>query len=296
VAVPAVQFPTLYAAVRWCGHAPVLVDVDDSLNMDPSALRETAAEDVLDAVAFVHMAGNPVNIQAVRDVCAARGWPLIEDACEALGAVSDGVKAGNWGRVSATSTHAAHHISTGEGGLVFTDSDACYRKMRRLRDWGRSQGHRDLDGYYPGYSFSEAGLNLHATDIQAAIGLVQLGRLDGFIFARRMNWAKLRLATRDLPFQVPRVDDGDEPSWYTFPLLTTHRDKLAEHLGSAGIETRPIVAGNMARQPVVADALPGRFPVADRVFREGLWMSVHPALTQDDLALIARTLRSFPWE
>ena len=94
---------------------------------------------------------------------------------------------------------------------------------------------------------------------------------------------------------MPRVDKGDQPSWYTFPLLTRWRDKLAAHLGSAGIETRPIVAGNMARQPMTGPE-PGRFPQADRVFRGGLWMSVHPALSGDDLALIARTLRSFPWE
>lgn len=293
VAVPALQFPTLWSAAKWCGHTPVLIDVDDTLNMDPAALEQRA--ELLDAVAFVHMAGNPANARAVQEVCHAYGLPLIEDVCEALGATSGGTRAGNFGQVSAISTHAAHHISTGEGGVVFTDNTACHRKMRRLRDWGRSQGDRDLDGYYPGYSFSEAGLNLHATDIQAAIGLVQLRKADAFIASRRANWAVLRDATRGLPFETPRYESGDVPSWYTFPLLTTHRDKLAEHLESAGIETRPIVAGNMARQPVSrANTLAQ--PVADRVFWMGLWLPVHQSLTGEQVTYMADALRSFPWE
>ena len=291
VAMPALQFPTLYSAAIWCGLEPVLVDVDDSLNMDPAALAG-AARSGLHAAGFVHMAGNPTNAAEVRSVCHRRGLVLVEDFCEALGAQADTTLAGNFGDLSATSTHAAHQISTGGGGLVFTDDRRAWEKMRRLRDWGRAYGTATLPGYYPNYVFTDAGLNLQATDIQAALGLVQLTRLDKFVAARRANWEVLREATRHLPFTVPRVDPGCRPSWYTFPLLTGERDKLALHLAEHGIETRPIVAGNMARQPLSAQD-PARFPVADRVFREGLWVSVHPNLTAADVGHIAESLCGF---
>lgn len=294
VAMPALQFPTLYSATVWCGLVPVLVDVDDSLNMDPERLRDAARRHPdLRAAAFVHIAGNPSNVAGVAEVCGIYGLTLIEDICEAFGAAAGSTLAGNFGKISATSTHAAHQISTGEGGLVFTDDEAAWAKMRRLRDWGRSYGARALPGYYPNYVFSELGLNLHATDIQAALGLVQLTRLDWFVKARRVNWETLRGATEDLPITVPRVDAGCQPSWYTFPLLTADRDRLIFHLDERGIETRPIVAGNMARQPMSPQPDPSRWPVADDVFRRGLWVSVHPRLSAEDVGYIAGALREF---
>lgn len=288
VAMPAVQFPTLWAAARWCRLDPVLVDVDDTLNMSPDALADTGD---LDACAFVHMAGNPANVDEIAGICRDRALILVEDICEAFGGTLGGVKAGNFGRVSATSTHAAHQISTGEGGLVFTDSDAAYQKMRRIRDWGRAYGTADLDGYYPGYVFSEAGLNLHASDIQAAVGLVQLRRLGEIVAQRRRNYAELAAKTAHLPIETPRA--SGEPSWYTFPMLAEDRDGLAAHLAGAGIESRPVVAGNMARQPMSVHAVPQRFPAADRVYSHGLWVSVHPRLSGDDVAHIADTLAAY---
>lgn len=298
IAMPALQFPTLYTAARWCGLEPVLVDIDDSLNMNPAALLRVITRQRIAAVAFVHMAGNPAGIGEVAQLCRDARLPLIEDICEAFGATSGGVTAGNFGLASATSTHAAHQISTGEGGLAFADEDWAYQKMRRVRDWGRAHGTADLGGYYPGYVFTDIGLNLHATDIQAAAGIVQLGRLPGFVRDRRSNYEFLAAKTDGLPFARPRTDAGDDPSWYTFPVLCANqrdRDDLAAHLERAGIESRPVVAGNMARQPVARHPDPAEFPVADRVFRRGLWVSVHPRLSGADLEHIAGTLRAF-WE
>ena len=295
VAMPALQFPTLYSAARWCGHEPVLVDIDDSLNMDPGALIRLSAATRLDAVAAVHMAGNPANIGEISQFCDVTGYPLIEDICEAFGSRAHGVPAGNSGLASATSTHGAHHIATGEGGLVFTDDEAAYRKMRRIRDWGRAYGNASIPGYYEHYVFSELGLNLHATDIQAALGIVQLGRLDGFTGKRRASYAALEKLIAGLPLETPRTDPGCEPSWFSFPMLVRsdrERGPLMAHLAKAGIECRTIVAGNMARQPM-SPGRPEDFPVADKWFRRGLWISCHPQLTSDDLDRIAEALASF---
>lgn len=170
IAMPALQFPTLYSAAVWCGLEPVLADVDDSLNMDPAALGRMRG---LGAAAFVHIAGNPAGAEQVDGVCRSRGIPLVEDICEGFGGVftATGRKTGSHGQIAATSTHAAHQVATGEGGLVFTDDDAAYSRMRRIRDWGRAYDETLLPGYYPGYVFSEFGLNLHGSDIQAALGL-----------------------------------------------------------------------------------------------------------------------------
>lgn len=294
VAMPALQFPTLYSAALWCGQQPVLVDADDSLNMDPAAL--SAVADRVDAVAFVHMAGNPANVRGIAAVCSANGLPLIEDICEAFGAAAGGLEAGRFGVASATSTHAAHQISTGEGGLAFTSDERVYAGMRRVRDWGRAHGTAGLDGYYPGYVFTDPGLNLHASDIQAAVGIVQLGRLAGFVKQRRANYDHLAAACGGLPVELPRTEDGCDPSWYTFPVLTRtreERDELASFLAARRIESRPVVAGNMARQPLASHLNPAGFPVADKVFRRGLWVSVHPGLSEDDLGRIAEALTSF---
>jgi CDP-4-dehydro-6-deoxyglucose reductase, E1 len=295
VAMPALQFPTLYSAGKWCGHEPVLVDIDDSLNMNPGLLYYLAETGQVDAVAFVHMAGNPSNIEQVHQICSDNRLLLIEDICEAFGAKAHGITAGNFGLASAASTHGAHHICTGQGGLVFADSQDAYQKMRRVRDWGRAYGNAEIPGYYPGYIFSELGLNLQATDIQAALGIVQLGRADGFIARRQENWRLLAELIQDLPIQVPVVHNAHEPSWFAFPMLIedeSPRADLIRHLESAGVECRTVVAGNMARQPI-CDADPGDYPVADKWFRRGLWVSTHPRISQEDVGYLAKVLREF---
>ena len=157
IAMPALQFPTLYSAAKWCGHIPVLVDIDDSLNMNTNLLYDLAEAKAVDAVAFVHMAGNPTNISAARFICRDHDLPLIEDICEAFGSMTLDIRAGNFGLASATSTHGAHHICTGEGGIVFTDNEDAYQKMRRIRDWGRAHGTHEIPGYYPGLRFLRTG-------------------------------------------------------------------------------------------------------------------------------------------
>ncbi len=292
IAMPALQFPTLYSAAKWCGHEPVLVDIDDSLNMAPARLAEAA--DRIDAVAFVHMAGNPSHMYELLRFCQDRGLPLLEDICEAFGSKEDGVHAGNAGLAAAASTHGAHHICTGEGGLVFTDDQDAYAKMRRIRDWGRAYGTADIPGYYPGYVFSELGLNLHASDIQAALGIVQLDRVDGFTVRRKENFATLHSLLDGLPVQVPDVGEGCEPSWFAFPMLVPEgsRDALIPYLENAGVECRTVVAGNMGRQPICDDN-PEDYPVADKWFRRGLWVSAHPKISKEDVGYLAETIRGF---
>lgn len=287
IAMPALQFPTAAAAAKWCGHEVVILDIDDSLNLDPAQLEEAG----VNAVLFVHLAGNPTNIDAVLDICERRGLVLIEDACEAFGGYFGNTRVGNFGSISCTSTHAAHQIATGEGGLVFTDDPAVHMGMKRMRDWGRAYGEAEIPGYYENYTFSRMGLNLRNSDIAAAIGLVQLKRLGEFAGKRALNYATLRRRLEGLPIRLPRVKSGAHASWYTFPLLTDRRDALRAHLESRGIETRTLLTGNITRQPMWDS--PQSLPVADDAMDRGLWVSVHPRLTAPDIEHIASSVAAF---
>lgn len=292
IAMPALQFPTLYSSALWCRHAPVLIDIDDSLNMDPAKLEKQAKYGQVDAVAFVHMAGNSTNIGEIASLCRQYKLPLIEDICEAFGAKANDTLAGNFGLASAASTHGAHHLCTGEGGLVFTDDTEAYKKMKRIRDWGRAYDSAEIPGYYQNYVFSELGLNLHNTDIGAALGIEQLKRVDGFIERRQENW---RLIHAELPpdIKVPRIGPWCEPSWFAFPMLVPHfRSEFIEHLEMNEIECRTIVAGNMPRQPI-CHGRPEDYPVADKWFHNGLWISAHPKITGDDIYYLGEKIREF---
>lgn len=294
VAMPALQFPTLYSAAIWCGLEPVLVDVDGSLNMGLEALDRHALAG-LDAVAFVHVAGNPANAAEVSAWCRTHDAVMIEDICEGFGGLFTvtGRKTGSHGHLVATSTHAAHQVATGEGGIVFVDNETLFQKMRRIRDWGRAYDESLLPGYYPGYVFSEHGLNLHGSDIAAALGLVQLSRMTAFRDARDGNYRFFRRELAGLPLEFPRVIPGTEPAWFTFPMLADERDKLSLHLAERGVETRPLLCGNLARQPLPGMPDPGLFPVADDAFRRGLWFSVHPSLTQEQRQHVVASVREF---
>lgn len=292
VVMPALQFLTLWSAAKWCGHEPVLLDIDpDTLNLSAPALRDWLdTGNHADAVAFVHVAGNTGGIAEVAGLCVNRGILLIEDCCEALGSTSKGRQAGSFGDLAAFSTHSAHHISTGEGGMLLARSPERASRARRVRDWGR-----DMTQGYDGYAWLDAGLNLRPTDIAAALGLTQMGRLDGFIKARRANEKRLADRIWDLPCTLPAARDGDEPAWYCRPVLSGDRDALVKHLEAAGVETRRLLCGNAARHPVTAAGDPSSWPVADDAYRRGLWLPVHPLLSERDVDAVAGAVREFWW-
>jgi len=290
VIIPALQFPTLYSAANWSRHYPIIMDIDPTtLNLDVNKLREWLSnpKNRADAVYFVHVAGNPAGISEVRELCDEHGMLLFEDCCEALGSSSKGKMAGAFGDASCFSTHAAHHISTGEGGMVCTSNEDFAQKVRQFRDWGR-----DVSKGYDGYNFIHQGFNLRPTDIGSALGLVQFDRLPLFNLARRNNAEVLSHALRSLGCEVPVTHDGDSPAWYTQPVLTGLRDDLETAMQEAQVETRRLLCGNLVRMPIAAHrGSPGHFPGAEDAWSRGLWLPVHPSVTKDDLATIVTTAR-----
>src|SRR5215208_6497222 len=320
VVTPALGFATTVAPIYQQGLVPVYVDVElDTLNPSLEAF-EAAIGERTRAVVAAHCLGNPFDAGRLAELCAERGLVLIEDCCDALGSTLDGRPVGSFGQVASYSFYPAHHMTTGEGGAVAADDVHWARALGSLREWGRDcwcppgvndacgrrfEGrHGDLpEGYDHKYVFSQLGFNFKVTDMQAALGLAQLERLDGFHAARRANFARLDTALADLDDELLRVRaaDGSDPSWFGYPFTLREGDHerrtaLQRFLLERRIDSRLLLGGNLTRQPGLAGLghrIAGSLDSADRITEASLWVGCYPGLTQPMIDWIAESLRAF---
>lgn len=310
-------FPTTVAPIIQYGAVPVFVDIAvPSYNIDTRQL-ENALSSRTKAVMIAHTLGNPFDLDAVRGFCDRHQLWLIEDNCDALGAefLLDGTyrRTGTVGDIGTSSFYPAHHITTGEGGAVYTSDPALHRIIRSLRDWGRACacppgrdgvcGHRfdgqfgELPaGYDHKYVYSHLGYNLKATDMQAAVGVAQLKKLPEFIEKRNHNFALLYRGLSHLQDDLilPEHHPQAKPSWFGFPITCAkegQRNTLVRALEHVGIQTRMLFAGNLLRHPCF-DALrqmPGCFRIAgslvqtDHVVDHTFWVGVYPGLSDENI-------------
>jgi CDP-4-dehydro-6-deoxyglucose reductase, E1 len=301
----ATGFPTtVNPAIMW-GAVPVFVDVDiPTYNIDIAAL-EAAIGPKTRAVMLAHTLGNPFDVKAIKALCDKHGLWLIEDCCDALGATVDGKHVGTFGDIGTLSFYPAHHITMGEGGAVFTDNPQLAKIMESFRDWGRDcycapgkdatcnkrYGWKlgDLPrGYDHKYVYSHLGFNLKITDMQAAVGLAQLDRLEEFIAARRRNFDHLKQGLRALAdvLILPEATPSTAPSWFGFPITLREnapvsRDALVQQLNAEKIGTRLLFGGNLVRQPYMKDQnfrISGALANADVVVDRTFWIGVYPGL------------------
>lgn len=280
VIVPAVTWATTIWPVAQVAAVPVFVDVaPQTLNMTVDTV-ERAITPKTRAVFVTHLLGNPAPVAELSDLCSSHGITLIEDACESLAATLDDKPVGTFGRLGTYSFYFSHHICTIEGGMIICDDphDAESLRVLRAHGWSRQlsgsrrraieDAHPDID---PRFLFVDTGYNLRPTELQAAIGLVQFDRLDGFLSVRRrtgLEWA----ARRDRHPDV-FLSTGFTPgaSHFAFPIVLRPeggltRATLAAFLEKRGVETRPLVAGNLARQPAtksIAHRIAGPLTGAD---------------------------------
>jgi CDP-6-deoxy-D-xylo-4-hexulose-3-dehydrase len=316
----AAGFPTTVNPMLQHGLVPVFVDVTlPTYNIDASQL-EAAVSPKTRAIMIAHTLGNPYDLDAVMELARRHDLWVVEDCCDALGSTYRGRKVGTFGHLGTLSFYPAHHITMGEGGAVFTDDPLLKRAVESIRDWGRdcycAPGRDntcrrrfkwqlgDLPaGYDHKYTYSHLGYNLKITDMQAAVGLAQMDRLEGFIEARRANFRYLhaRLAPLADRLLLPEATPGSDPSWFGFlitvlPAAGCSREELTAHLDRHRIGTRLLFAGNLTRQPYFRDRphrVVGSLATTDRVMNHTFWVGVYPGLTQPMLDYLADTLLGF---
>ncbi|WP_441258751.1 lipopolysaccharide biosynthesis protein RfbH [Bradyrhizobium sp. 521_C7_N1_3] len=320
VITAAAGFPTtVNPSILW-GMTPVFIDIDiPTYNVTPE-LVEAAITPQTRAIMAAHTLGNPFDAARIAEIARRHNLFLIEDCCDALGATLNGQHVGTFGDVGTLSFYPAHHITMGEGGATFTSHPGLRRAMETFRDWGRdcycdpgkdnTCNRRfgwqlgDLPrGYDHKYSYGHLGFNLKLTDMQAAVGLAQLGHLEDFIAARRRNFDSLRQGLRGLEdlFILPEATANSEPSWFGF-LLTVRksapfsRDEIVRHLNDRKIGTRLLFGGNLTRQPYMHNRhyrVHGKLTNSDRVVNQTFWIGVYPGLGAAELDYVTGTIGDF---
>ena len=319
VITAAMGFPTTTAPIVQNELVPVFVDCQlGTYNIDTTQL-DGALSDRTRAIFVAHMLGNPVDMEPLMEFAQDHGLYVIEDACEALGSTYDGQLLGTFGDMATFSFYPSHHMTTGEGGAVATNSAHLARIVCSLRDWGRdcrcthesppegACGHR-FDWEIPGleepydhrYVYVEIGYNMKMTDVQAAIGLAQLQKLPAFLEARKQNFRKLYegLIRHEAFLRLPTRHERADPAWFAFPLTVREgapfsRRDLITFLEERNVETRLLLAGNLVRQPGfrhINHRTVGNLPNADRILRSSFFIGVYPGL---DDARIAYVLEAF---
>ncbi len=301
----AAGFPSTVAPIVQNRLVPVFVDVRlGDYNADPDQLR-AAVSDRTRAIMLAHTLGVPFDVDTVMELVEKHDLWLVEDNCDALGSRYRDRLTGTFGHLSTVSFYPAHHITTGEGGMVVTDDDELACIARSVRDWGRdcycAGGENNTcgkrfgqqfgslpHGYDHKYVYSHLGYNLKATDMQAAIGCAQLARLDGFIAARKRNHARLLEALR--PYEdrllLPVAPPHTEPSWFCFVITVRDdagftRNELTGFLEANRIETRNLFSGNLLRHPAFSDIecrVVGELTNTDAVMNRTFFVGVYPGI------------------
>ena len=307
VLVSAVTWPTQVWSLAMAGFEPKFVDVDPfTLNMNVEDLESKIGPRTR-AIALVHLMGNTSNISEIETLCKRHNLELIEDCCEALGTEWKGQKVGTFGQTGTYSFFFSHHIVTMEGGMVITKDEEAAEKLRLLRahGWARNskrpqQNNPKSD---PRYTFLSWGFNVRPTELQAGFGIVQLGRLPKYMEARVSNAAKIHKIVSKYPdlMSSMHIPEDTKCSWFAFPIMVKEeapftRTELTDYLESIGVETRPVVAGNLARQPAIEkfpSLLGGSLPGADLVHDNGFYLGIHPIDLEEQLDRLDTELEKF---
>lgn len=318
VVTVAAGFPTTVTPILQNNLIPVYVDIDLGTYVANDAALEAAIGPKTRAIMMAHTLGNPFNLELVQKLAAKHNLWLIEDSCDALGGTYNGQNLGTFGDLSTFSFYPAHHITTGEGGAVLIKKVAHKTIVESIRDWGRdcwcASGCDNTclkrydwklgelpEGYDHKYTYSHLGYNLKSGDIQAAIGLAQLDRLESFVELRRRNWSYLKAGLKDLEdlLILPEMTENSDPSWFGFALTVKSggpktRNEIVQELNDAQIATRLLFGGNLLRQPAfigtprkVIDELTN----TDIVMNDTFWVGVWPGLSLQMLDYVIVSLQ-----
>lgn len=312
VIVPAVSWSTSIFPIVDINAKPVLVDVErETYTIDVEAFKEAITPDT-SAVVLVHLLGNPCDMDPILEICEDHNIAIVEDCCEAHGATYKGKKVGSFGDLGTFSFFFSHHISTIEGGMIVTDSQENRKRnqtarahgwIRELEDEQKSEYARESPEIDDRFLFVDHGYNLRPTEIQGSFGIHQLKKLEEYIETRRDNASYLntRISKYDEQFRILEERENTRCSWFAYPLLIREsapftRDDLQSFLESRKIETRPILAGNLARQPAlkqIPHRISGDLEASEDIHLNGFFIGNHHNMDKQRLQYIADVIDEF---
>ncbi len=321
----AAGFPTTVNPIIQNNLIPVFVDVEiGTYNVNVEELKKAVSPKTR-AIMIAHTLGNPFNLQAVLEIVEKHDLWFVEDCCDALGSKYASnppilQSVGTFGHVATCSFYPAHHITMGEGGMVFTNDDTIARAVVSIRDWGRdcyckggenntcgkrfSAKYGDLPyGYDHKYVYSHIGYNLKVTDMQAAIGCAQLEKLPLFIEARKENfkkWAEIFKEYQEF-FILPQATKNSDPAWFAYPISVRteapfNRNELVNYLTLNKVETRNLFAGNIIKQPAylnIKKRVIGDLKNTDFIMNNTFFLGTYPGLKNEMMDYVGNILKNF---
>ena len=328
IITPVAGFPTTLNPILQNGYIPVFVDIElDTLNLNVDQL-EDAAKSGAKAITFAHVLGNPPNMDRVMEIVRDYNLILLEDTCDALGSTYDGKLLGSFGNFASCSFYPAHHITMGEGGFVACSTKEEEVVLKSLREWGRgcyccgpkqnalpcgmckkrfspwieSMPDTTFDHKYV---YEEIGYNLKPMDLQAAIGLEQIKKLNEIIEIRKRNYKTYfkTFEKYEEYFHLPRAREKSDPSWFAFPVTVRdnapfNRKDFTMFLEDKRIQTRNYFAGNILLQPAYSDIMPNinakrDFPIATKVTTDTFFLGVSPVITEEQADYVCSKVDEF---
>ena len=307
VIIPAVTFPTIFNIILQCGLVPVVIDAKigtyclDIKDVEKAITKNTKA------VIAVHLLGNVVDMPALMKLAKKNKLIVMEDFCDAWGSTINGKKVGSFGHVNFTSFHAAHIIAMGQGGGTYTNNKYLAQKVRMYRDWGRQANlqmrkntkHPKIPmDQNPRYIYEKIGYNLSPLELQAAMGRVQLRKVETIKKLRKRNFDYLYKELSEFEELImPEWIKGADICWFGFPIsVSSRRPELIAHLDKKGIETRTMFSGNIIKHSAYENSVyrvSGELKNADWILSHSLWFTCHPRYTPKDLKYIVDVFKEF---
>ncbi len=320
VVTVAAAFPTTVAPIVQNRLVPVFVDVNlGDYTAIPSRIEEAVGPKTR-LIAMAHTMGVPFDLDTVMRLAKTHNLWVVEDNCDALGSRYRGQLTGTFGDIATVSFYPAHHITMGEGGCALTNDELLGRILRSVRDWGRdcycAGGENNTCGkrfgqqfgalpygYDHKYVYSHIGYNLKVTDMQAAVGVAQLAKLEEFIARRKANFQKLHALLKIYQDRLilPHSTPNSDPSWFGFVITVRDesgftRNELTRFLEANRIETRNLFGGNLLRQPAFMDIehrVVGDLTNTDLVTEQAFFIGVYPGIGDSHLEYIGSVFARF---
>jgi len=329
VLMPIAGFPTTLNPTLQVGFEPVFLDIElETLNLDLTKAEDLIKQHDIKVITFAHVLGNPPNMNDVMALVDKYNLVLLEDCCDALGSTYEDKPLGSFGEMASCSFYPAHHMTMGEGGFIACNSYETETIVRSFREWGRGcycvgpkanklkcgTCKKRFSNWIPSmpneifdhkYVYDEIGYNLKPIELQAAMGLVQLKKLDEIHRLRRRNFKLLFdiYSKYEEYFHLPKAQKNSDPSWFAFPLTIRDgapftRTEIVDYLEDNLIQTRPYFAGNILLQPAYSsimnpDDAKNNFPVATKVTTDTFFHGTSPVITPEQIEYIGQKVNCF---